>query len=124
MLYVLKLIKGRSYHSGNIVATQAKPFVTTASEDTANKLVKTGFFELIDEQDGASAISGYEAAEDAGEDEEMELDALAGMTIAQLKEYAKDNGIDVTGCKTKAQYLAIISEARGGAAEMIDMQES
>ena len=45
-------------------------------------------------------------------EEQKEPDILDGMTAAQLKEFAADNGIDLGNAKKKADILAVIKNAR------------
>ena len=45
------------------------------------------------------------------------------MTKAELTAYAKENGISLEGCNTKAEMLEIISMANGGSPTMIDLQK-
>lgn len=42
--------------------------------------------------------------------EEEKPDILATMTVEQLKEFAKDNGFDISKAKNKAEILAILQE--------------
>lgn len=41
---------------------------------------------------------------------EEKPDLLAGMTVEQLKDFAKDNGFDISKAKNKAEILAILQE--------------
>lgn len=86
------------------------------------KVYKAG--EAVDEQlvaEGARAVQeeipetpapsetpdGGEAdGEEPGGDVE-----LTGMTLEQLKKFAKDNGFDIKGCTTKAQIIEAIEKA-------------
>lgn len=53
-----------------------------------------------------------EQPEQEREDQE-EIAILDGMTVAQLKAYAKENGIDLGEAKKKADILAVIKNAKG-----------
>lgn len=44
--------------------------------------------------------------------EEEKPDILATMTVEQLKDFAKDNGFDISKAKNKAEILAILQEAQ------------
>jgi hypothetical protein len=106
MVYRLKLIRGRSYIGRGLKATAQKPFVETVSEQTAEYLVACGRFELVETIDpGAETDSG--GAGESGDDVPGD-----GWTVAQLRAYAGENGIDLTGVKNvKADILAKIQEA-------------
>ena len=49
--------------------------------------------------------------EDHEQPEQEQPDILDGMTVAQLKEYARENGIDLGNAKKKADILATIKNA-------------
>lgn len=72
---------------------------------------------LLDEDEAARAA---EAAKEAREATETPVatttSILDGMTVAQLKEYAANNNIDITGLTLKADIRAAIeaAEAKNG----------
>lgn len=86
------------------------------------EIIKAG--EAVDEQliaDGAKAVqeeipetpappetpdNGATDGEEQGEDVE-----LTGMSLEQLKKFAKDNGFDIKGCTTKAAIIEAIEKA-------------
>ncbi len=111
----LKLIKAGSY-TGLVKATAKQPFVEVDTDDEAQTLVATGYFELC-----TSTVSDA-PDEDKTEESSPDYDALSAMTKAELTAYAKDNGIDTEGCKTKADILEAISAANGGSYTMMDLQ--
>lgn len=47
-MYRVKLIKALSY-SGLVTATAAKPYVDIEDDETAEKVLATGYFQLIEE---------------------------------------------------------------------------
>jgi hypothetical protein len=51
-------------------------------------------------------------------EDQKEPDILDGMTVAQLKEFAADNGIDLGDAKKKADILAVIKNA--GSQDVMD----
>ena len=121
-MITLKLTKGRSYKSGLAYATAKKPYVQVEDQEAADKLVATGYFSIVETTETAEAAEADTETETA--EVKVDFAELAEMSKAQLEEYAAANGIDISGCKTKAQILAVVSEAYGGSAEMAELQES
>ncbi len=80
--------------------------------------------EAIDEQlvtEGARAVQeeipetptpseSPEGGEADGEEKSGDVE-LTGMTLEQLKQYAKDNGFDIKGCTTKTAIIEAIEKA-------------
>lgn len=114
----LKLTKGRSY-TGIVKASAASPIVDV-NDDEAKALVATGYFEPCFVPD---AEAEAEAEADDSEETAVDYEALSDMTKAELAAYAEENGIDIDGCKTKADILEAISVANGGSLTMIDLQQ-
>lgn len=57
-------------------------------------------------------VVGEETTENEGRDHDDNADdELAGMTVDELKEYAAEAGVDLTGKTKKADILAAIREA-------------
>ncbi|WP_195985372.1 SAP domain-containing protein [Clostridium sp. D33t1_170424_F3] len=101
----LKLKKARSY-TGVVSATKEKPYVTVKDEATANAAVASGFFEVVE----------LNAAEEQPElNTTGTITKLGTMTVAQLKEYAKTNDIDLDGASKKEEILERIEAAQAGA---------
>ena len=78
---------------------------------------------LLDEDEAARAAEAAKAAQEAQEAQEATETPVAtttsildGMTVAQLKEYAANNNIDITGLTLKADIRAAIeaAEAQNG----------
>lgn len=79
---------------------------------------------LLDEDEAARAAEAAKAAQEAQEAQEAAAETpvatttsiLDGMTVAQLKEYAANNNIDITGLTLKADIRAAIeaAEAQNG----------
>lgn len=132
-MYHLRLIKGKSYW-GVVRATEKEPDVFVEGKKKAEHLVKTGYFQIIDdmaEQIGKlegteilkkDGIDAQNLPEDVGifEDTEGEEEAvkekpiimeLQIMTKAELADYADKNGIDITGCKTKDDIFQKVIDA-------------
>lgn len=110
----LKLKNVRSY-TGAVKATQSKPYVQVETEDEAQALVATGYFDVCASapvpvpNDDDETVPNYEA--------------LSEMKKAELTAYAEENGIDISDCKTKEDILKAISIANGGSSTMIDLQQ-
>lgn len=75
---------------------------------------------LLDEDEAARAAEAAKEAREAQEATETPVatttSILDGMTVAQLKEYAANNDIDITGLTLKADIRAAIeaAEAQNG----------
>lgn len=75
---------------------------------------------LLDEDEAARAAEAAKEAQEATEATEAPAatttSILDGMTVAQLKEYAANNNIDITGLTLKADIRAAIeaAEAQNG----------
>ncbi|MCD8206694.1 MAG: hypothetical protein LUD72_02015 [Bacteroidales bacterium] len=110
----LKLVKGLSY-CGHGIRASAKIPAVTVDDETAAALLATGYF----------APCGCDSAGDEPDEEadsEPDYAELAGMTKAELVQFADATGVDLTGCRTKADILTAISEANGGCCTMIEIQ--
>lgn len=102
-MYKVKLIKGLSY-TGAVHATKKDPYAEVEKKETADALVASGYFELVESTDE----TGTDANNDGAEDNTKGLDA---MTVPELDAYADEKGIDLAGCKNKAEKIAKIKEA-------------
>ena len=102
MLYKLKLIRGRSYTGHGIKATTKSHFVETNDKNIADYLVKCKRFELV---------------EVVGDGEPNKTDNIPDgelsdkWTVAQLRDYATANNIDLAGASLKPDILTKIKEA-------------
>lgn len=127
-MFHLRLCKGLSY-LGIVRATKAEPDVFVQEEEKAKALVNTGYFEMVsneaeisrpqtetaEQENSADDLFG----EGPGEDEQQgnpELMELQKKNKAELIAYAGQNGIDITGCKTKDDIYQKIVEAIARAA--------
>lgn len=103
------------------------PFEVEDSE--AERLIASGNVEAVPLSDVATPLcdeaepeagknlpEGENAAEDQAE-AHLDPDQLEGLTVAQLKVMAFDMGLDISGCKKKADLVALI------AAEAVDAVE-
>lgn len=89
-MFKLKLVKGLSYSDGKISVNIASPFIEISDEEQAQKLVDSGYFQLIE-------VSDYN------------IDPVfSKMTLPELKKYAKDNNIDLKGATKKEDILKLI----------------
>lgn len=98
----LKLCKALSY-SGIVSATKSAPDVFVEDEKTALAAVSTGYFKIVegDTSTPPKVPTGT-------------ITKLDTMSVAQLKEYAKENGIDLNGATRKEDILTAIEEAEAG----------
>ncbi len=95
-MFKLRLIRGRSY-AGVVKVKAERPIIEVADKATAEFLVSTGRFALLEAP--------------APKDNDPGDKPIEKMTEAQLDAYAAENGIDLTGLKKKAEKLAKIQEA-------------
>lgn len=121
-MFHLRLCRGLSY-LGIVRATKAEPDVYVQEEEKANALVASGYFEMVtsgaekvqpftggtSETDSIEDMFGEEVEEEVQED--PELMELQKKSKSELIEYAGQNGIDITGCKTKDDIYQKIVEA-------------
>lgn len=114
-MYHLRLCKALSY-TGVVSATKEEPDVFTEDKATAEKAVASGYFALVDTEDEKDTVEPQE-------ENEVDYEGLSDMTKAELTAYAKENGISLEGCNTKAEMLEAISMANGGSPTMIDLQK-
>ena len=88
-------------------------------EDTqAEDFVSTG---------GAEYVGGAIEVDEADEQEvtgHLAKSQLEEMTIQQLQNLAGDLGVDVTGCKKKADYVDAIAAAEVNAGGMVDDEDT
>ena len=75
----------------------------------------------------AEYVGGIIEADEADEQEEtghLAKSQLEEMTIQQLQNLAGDLGVDVTGCKKKADYVDAIAAAEVNAGGMVDDEDT
>lgn len=78
----------------------------------------------------AEYVGGVIEADEADEQDEQEVTGhlaksqLEEMTIQQLQNLAGDLGVDVTGCKKKADYVDAIAAAEVNAGGMVDDEDT
>lgn len=121
-MYHLKLIKGKSYW-GIVKATEEKPDVYVREKEQADRLVASGHFILVNQEEAeAEAAEPDMAMEEYAETEEAEstseIVSLQKKTKDALIAYAGLKGIDITGCTKKDEILQKILQeiARASAA--------
>lgn len=117
-MYHLKLIKGLSYN-GAVSATKDHPDVFVEDEKKYQRAMASGYFEEIKgaetpekDADAERHLEEEEHAESKGEP-----DALADMSLTELKAYAALNGIDITSLKKKDEIIDAIKAAEKKADE-------
>ena len=140
----LRLIKGLSY-DGVVRASAAHPDVFVDDPEKYTALLESGYFEALPdaytvtghldtgflgkmvEEAVAKALGQQEEPEKTPElltaenvadvvEEPVEVPDISKMKLDELKEFAEDNGIDLTGCTTKASILQKIREYEADAA--------
>lgn len=75
----------------------------------------------------AEYVGGVIEADEADEQEvtgHLAKSQLEEMTIQQLQNLAGDLGVDVTGCKKKADYVDAIAAAEVNAGDMVDDEDT
>ena len=114
---IVKLIKGYSYGDDIIFVKKDNPIIEV-SDDEGQKLLASGYFEEveIEPDDPVDPDEG----EDDEEEDEIEPDDkeyivkpvdFDKMTVNELKAYAEENEIDISGLTRKADIKAALIEA-------------
>lgn len=111
----MKLIKALSWSDSTVKVTAQSPIVTVKNEQ-GEKMLKTGYFEKIEETEDEPEAEATEAEAEA----EAEVD-LNSLSVQELTKMAKELGIETKGLK-KDDLVREISVAQGGSATMIDLQ--
>lgn len=96
-MFHLKLTKGLSYTNGIISATKKEPDVYTEDNAVKDMAVESGYFALVKDEVAHQEMGHIDKAQ------------LEEMTVPNLKKLAADMGIDATGLKNKADYVAAIA---------------
>lgn len=96
MSYHLKLIKALSY-CGVVTATRQHPDIFVEDKATADAAVATGYFKLLAAEEPPAQTAHLDPAQ------------LEEMKVDDLKQLAADMGVDTTGFKKKADYVAAIA---------------
>lgn len=89
---LVKLIKGLAYADG-VVFVNAKNPIVEVDEDEGQRLLESGHFEEIEQAEPIEEKKEYIVAP-------VDFDK---MKLSELKEYAKENEIDISGLNTKAE---------------------
>jgi len=118
--YKLKLIRGRSYAGYGIKATAKKPLITVSNKKVVDYLVSIKRFTLVEiietDEDVADITTPANTGEDEGDKTQLSVDYPKdnppndSWSVAQLKAYATERGLDVTDERHKAPILAKIAE--------------
>lgn len=88
----------------------------------ADRLVRMGVAVYV----GGSVYVGSVSCNDVESENSQEsekADELEKLTNEQLKNLAADRGIDLTGCKKKADYIAAIIDAEAEASDKVEVDE-
>lgn len=131
---IVKLIKGYSYGDDVIFVKKDNP-VIEVSDDEGQKLLASGYFEEVevepdepvepdapgeDEDEEPEPVIPDEGEEDDEEEDEVEPDEkeyivkpvdFDKMTVNELKAYAAENDIDISGLTKKADIKAALIAA-------------
>ena len=99
---MLKLTKGRSYTRTGLSCKRGVPFY--ADQKLATDLLLSGRFVQLKEETEMNNEGADSPTEPAGIFDSME----------DLKKYAAENGIDITGLKKKDEILDVIKSAENG----------
>lgn len=91
----LKLVKARSYCRGNVEVTKENPFVEV-SEAESEVLLKTGYFAEV-------------KTETKIELDDVTVDDIASMKIADLRCFAEAKEIDLGGAIKKEEIISVIT---------------
>lgn len=117
----LKLIKAKSYYGkingGTILATAQNPVVSVPDDET-ERLLLTGYFALVESENIRSNKDETDETSST-----FDFDELAGMTVNELRNFAKEKGIGIEGLSKKAEILETVSAALGGSFSMMEIQE-
>lgn len=105
-MFHLRLKKCLSY-CGAVKATQSNPDVFTEDKATADAAVASGYFALVDSDEGEPIIG------------HLDTKQLETMKVSDLKKMAEDMGLDTDGLK-KEQLVAAIAATEVEAGEQVD----
>lgn len=101
---MLKLTKGRTYTRTGLSCKRGVPFY--ADQKLAADLLLSGRFVQLKEKTGMNNEGADGPTEPAG--------IFDSMKVEDLKKYAAENGIDITGLKKKDEILDVIKSAENG----------
>ena len=114
---IVKLIKGYSYGDDIIFVKKDNPIIEV-SDDEGQKLLASGYFEEVEVEPDDPVDP--EEGEDDEEEDEVEPDDkeyivkpvdFDKMTVNELKAYAEENEIDISGLTKKADIKAALIAA-------------
>jgi len=118
----IRLAKGMSYKDKNIHVTKQKPEVEVNDMELALYYESTGFFEILPASGSSEPEYSIEPPEELWDSTEYSdipdsadvfSAELSEKTVAELKEYAKARGIDITGLAKKSELIEhIINEQK------------
>ena len=108
MSYHLRLVKALSY-TGIVKASKQNPDVFTDDKSVADKVLESGYFSFIESD--TEQTSGLDRSQ------------LESMKLDDLKHLAADMEIDVSGLKTKSDYVEAIADQEIIPEELADYGE-
>lgn len=100
------LVKGRSYSTSGFMAVKGVPFFIDDDAE-AERLYGTGRFDVLEE----CSAPKEEPDGNAAATEEKTVIPLEKMKKDEIIAYAADKGIDITGCRTNEERIAIVRAA-------------
>lgn len=106
----LKLVKGRSYTMNGFSCNRDVPF--SIEDDKADILLKSGRFEQLDEIENSD-----DDVDDGSDKEPSDIDS---MKVEELRKYASENEIDITGLKKKDEILEVIRRSKNTPVDDVD----
>lgn len=108
-----ELIKGLSYRGKGVNVAKGKPVLV--DDETAGKLLRTGFFRISDigRQEKNERLGGGSPEKEPGKAKEMSENdyhavALEKMKTAELEDYANSHEIDISACRTNKERIDLI----------------
>lgn len=117
-MYHIRLKSALSFYSKHGCATPKSPDIYTDDKAWVDKVVERGMFELISEPEPKP-----EKKPEPKKEYRPDYEKLEKMTKAQLTQFAKENEIDVSKCKSRADLLVEISHHFGGSYTMMELQQ-
>jgi len=104
----LKLKNALSY-SGLVAANEKNPFVEVESQEIANKIVKTGYFDVVESEDNEQP-EDPEAPQEPKEPEVYTKSSLKKLNKEQQEAIISEAGWDPSTAKNEEERISFILE--------------